>query len=107
MGTKQVKTPSASAVSAALRKAGFEKSVSSASRVRGWRNRSWGFEVKRGLKDGTVEVYHQTGDFRPNHEQQAREQAKYAEVLRAAGWDVTEDASWRHGLLVTAKDADQ
>ena len=40
------KTPTTRGVSALLRKAGFEKSVSSTTRIRGWHNYSSGFRLE-------------------------------------------------------------
>lgn len=45
------KQPTPQGISALLRKAGFDKSVSSASRIRGMKESSQGFQVSRGFEE--------------------------------------------------------
>ena len=61
MPASKPKTPSASGISRLLASAGFEKSESSATRVRGWRSHSPGFVVRRGESPGEVRVHHELG----------------------------------------------
>lgn len=93
MTTKQ---PTPQGISALLRKAAFEKSVSSASRIKGWRNRSPGFMVARGT-DGEVDVRHEDGNFRSSdtdRQRSAAKESRYAEVIEAAGYKVERGTSF-------------
>lgn len=98
--------PTPQGVSAALRKAGFTRSVSSSTAVKGWKNHSPGYVVRQGIKNGTVEVYHETGAFqRDDRDREKRDakQAEYAQALEAAGYVMSADKSWRGGLIVSAR----
>jgi hypothetical protein len=55
-------------VSAVLRKAGFQKSESHASAVKGWRNRTIGYRVRKQYGDEDVRIEWEHGFFRlPDH----------------------------------------
>lgn len=96
------KPPTPQGISALLRKAGFEKSVSSASRIKGWRNHSPGYIV-RADSPGRVFVHHTTSDFRPSRERCAEEQERYAQAIEAAGYAVERGEGGLWGpLIVTA-----
>jgi len=99
------KNPTPQGISALLRKAGFERSVSSPSRVRGLRNHSEGYVV-RGVMTGRVHVYHQLSWLRPSDaaRQRGREQQdRYADVIEAAGYEVVRgDGGYFGPVIVTA-----
>ena len=100
------KAPTASGISALLGKAGFDKSVSSKSRIKGLRNWSWGYIVQR-LDDVTVVVKHQTWSMRGEEDKKRAELAKYREVIEAAGWRVVgPEPGGFPRLIVTAADFD-
>ena len=102
MTTKQ---PTASGISRLLAKAGYERSESSATRIKGWRNSSEGYVV--GTQDpGCVRVEYKTGyDRGPNAAKRRDEMlAEYAGFLTAAGYSVERDETWAlPRLIVTAK----
>ena len=106
MSTIKSKTPTTRGISALLRKNGFEKSVSSTTRVKGWHNHSAGFRVEdRGA--GRVRVHHTSGAFRPTDTDRAwsREvEDEYAEVFRQAGYAVSRD-EW--GELTVTENEEQ
>src|ERR1035441_2518373 len=89
------KTPSAPVISRLLTTAGFEKSESSATRIRGWRNHSEGF-VASALAPGRVRVEHKTGFDRGPNSAKRREEAlgEYESAIAAAGYAVEHDESW-------------
>ena len=96
-------------ISALLKRAGFNRSVSSATRVKGWRNSSEGFKVS-GIDPGVVNVEHKTGYERGPRAAGLRDEAldEYATVLIAAGYSVRRDETWAFArLIVTAGKADQ
>ena len=100
MTTKQ---PTQRGISALLGRAGFERSISKASRIRGWRNHTPGYAVIDGIDAGTVEVRHRTFSHQPLPSEQrhiAGMLAEYATVIEAAGFAV-EHRNVR--LLVTAR----
>jgi hypothetical protein len=103
MSTTKAKTPTTRGISALLRKAGFEKSVSSTTRIRGWHNHSEGFTVEDRGAD-KVRVRHTTGKFKPSDADRAwsrKQEGEYAETIREAGYAVDRD-EWGT-LLVTAQ----
>jgi hypothetical protein len=87
MATKQ---PTPQGISALLRKAGFKRSESNSTQIRGYRNRSSGFVAsKRG--DGEVAVYLETGFFMIDdamRRRRAADEGAYADVIEAAGYAV-------------------
>ena len=98
------KTPTASGISRLLAKAGFEKSESSATRIRGYRRRSYGYVVQ-GCGHGEVSVRHTSGQFAPADEDRAdsrRTEDSYAATIEAAGYAVRRDDYL--SLIVTAKE---
>lgn len=100
------KQPTAQGISRLLGAVGFEKSESSATRIKGWRNSSEGFEARKDHYTGGVEVAHRTGYDRGEAGRARRTEmlGRYAEAIRAAGWNVT--ASERgigDTITVTAK----
>ncbi len=101
MSTSTPKTPTASAISRLLSAAGFERSESSATRIKGWRNHSEGFKVT-GVVPGEVRVEHKTGFDRGPDAQSRRAEILqcYAADIEAAGYSVTRDPLWP-GLIIT------
>ena len=100
------KPPTPQGISALLRRAGFDRSVSRATRIKGWRESSEGYMVT-GYRD-EVTVRHMAGFGRgPNADRRKRDMlAKYAEAIRAEGWAVAEPAEGDilQDLIVTAGD---
>ena len=96
------KTPTASGISRLLASAGFERSTSSATRIKGWRNSSEGYTVS-GYGPGEVCVEHKTGYDRGPNAQKRREETlgEYAKAITDAGYAVTTGVYGR--LIVTAK----
>jgi ribonuclease HIII len=99
----QPKRPTPQGISALLRKAGFERSVSHATRVRGFSSRTQGYVVG-GRTDGSVAVYHEDGNSfmitDATAARQVREQARYAEAIEAAGYAVERGAGGLFGPLI-------
>lgn len=96
------KTPTPQGISALLRKAGFEKSVTSTTRVRGWHSRSWGFVV-RGYMKGIVYVHHEDGGHMQTDEAQVarvREQERYAVAIESAGYAVERGEGGYFGPII-------
>ena len=108
MTTTKGKIPTQRGISMLLARAGFERSVRSASRIRGMHNHSDGYVVTTGYDDGTVLVRHTTFSWRPvgrDLETIAHMQDRYAETITAAGFTVTREDD---GLVVAAlKDAEE
>jgi hypothetical protein len=103
--TASSKTPTASGISRLLAKAGFERSESSATRIRGWRSYSEGYSVTKWDDYGSVEVTWHRGLLSPSEADQIRAEALrcYAADIEAAGYSVT----WKNDrLIVTAKAED-
>ena len=100
--TNTTKTPTASGISRLLASAGFERSTSSATRIKGWRNSSEGYTVS-GYGPGEVCVEHKTGYDRGPNAQKRREETlgEYAKAITDAGYAVTTGVYGR--LIVTAK----
>lgn len=99
------KTPTQRGISLLLNRAGFERSVSSATRIRGWRSHSPGYVVT-GHDDGSVSVRHEVMSFRPLPDDLpviARRHGQYAEAIEAAGFAVERKSDH---LIVTAKTED-
>jgi len=103
------KTPTASGISRLLATAGFERSTSSAGRIRGWRNHSEGYSVT-GQDPGRVRIEHKTGFDRGPNSAARRERmlGEYAAALTTSGYSVERDESWAGpgtftGLIVTAR----
>ena len=105
MTTTKGKIPTQRGISMLLARAGFERSVRSASRIRGMHNHSDGYVVTAGDDDGTVLVRHTTFSWRPvgrDLETIARMEDRYADAIRAAGFTVAREDD---GLVVTALEA--
>ena len=104
-----IKPPTASGISRLLAKAGFERSESSATRIKGWRNHSEGFTVSSHFGcPGEVQVEHTTGYDRGPNAAGRRDETlgEYANAITAAGYDVKRDETWAFPrLIVTAKEA--
>jgi len=101
--TTTPKTPTASGISRLLAKAGFEKSESSATRIRGYRRSSEGFIVAQPTAVGEVEVRYTRGFLPQSEADRIRPGmlADYAEAITGAGYSVeTRD----NLLIVTAKE---
>jgi hypothetical protein len=89
-------------ISALLAKAGFTKSVSTPSRIKGCRNHSDGYVVM-GHREGVVWVLHEVVSTRPLTEDRKRIEtmlAKYKTAVEAAGFAVTRGSD---RLIVTAR----
>jgi hypothetical protein len=98
-----VKAPSTQGISALLKKAGFKRSESHTTAVKGWRDRTEGYAVRKGYPEG-VSVDHVTSDFRytdATRERITRMLGKYTEAIEAAGWHVEETP---RGLIVTRRE---
>jgi len=97
------KEPTPQGISALLKRAGFERSTSSPSRIKGWRNYSAGYRVEASYPTG-AEVTHKTGFDRSERAQAERDKMlnAYADVIRAAGWHVVTTES-RPRLIVSAQ----
>ena len=95
------KEPTPQGISALLKRAGFERSTSSPSRIKGWRNYTAGYQVNARYPSG-AEVTHRVGfDRGPRADaERARMLAAYAEAIRAAGWHVVTTS--RPRLIVSA-----
>jgi hypothetical protein len=93
--------PTPQAISALLRKAGFERSQSRATRIKGWRESTTGYHVT-GYGD-EVNVSHRLG-FARDEEARDRMLAKYADAIRAAGWQVSGPTAVGRELIVTAQE---
>ena len=103
------KPPTPQGISALLKRAGFERSVSSATRIKGWRNHSEGYAVSAS-EPGRVCVEYKTGfDRGPNAASRRDEMlGEYAGFFAAAGYSVERDDSWAFPrLIVTAGKAEQ
>jgi len=101
--TSKPKTPTASGISRLLAKAGYERSESSTTRIKGWRHRTAGF-ICEGRGPGVVRIHHTSGEFRPTDRDRAHSREtedQYAEKIREAGYAVDRD-EWGE-LRVTAK----
>ena len=96
------KEPTPQGISALLKRAGFERSTSSPSRIKGWRNYTAGYQVNARYPSG-AEVTHRVGfDRGPRADaERARMLAAYATVIREAGWHVVTSGS-RPCLIVSA-----
>lgn len=94
-------SPTPQAISALLKRAGFERSESHATRIRGYRRSTEGYQV-RGDYRGGVEVGYFSRDC--TDAEHAEMLAGYRTVIEAADWQV----SYREGvgvprLIVTAR----
>ena len=98
------KTPTASGISRLLSAAGFERSESSTTRIRGWHNHSEGFSVTTDYVVGVgdcISVSYNRGRLPPSEADRIRpgELASYAEAIASKGYSA-EVA--RDRLIVTA-----
>lgn len=95
--------PTAQAVSAALKKAGFERSKSFTTAVKGWHEHTEGYQ-SRSWGEGEVRVFHETGFGRGEAAARRRDAklAEYAGALEAKGWTVKRHDSGTPCLRVTA-----
>jgi hypothetical protein len=101
--TTATKAPTSRGISAVLRKAGFEKSESSSTRIRGYHSTSYGYHVSAYGSD-EVRVHHYSGKFMPSDADQAHSREmedRYAEAIEAAGYKV--ERTDFGGLAVVAK----
>ena len=107
MSATKPKTPTASGISRLLAGAGFERSTSSPSRIKGWRNYTEGFSVIKDYVAGVGDCitvswnrgFHPASDaarIRPG------ELAAYAEAITAAGYSARVQAA-RDRVIVTTK----
>lgn len=98
-----VKPPTAQAVSALLRAAGFDRAESTASRIKGQRNWSDGYQVS--ALSGEVKVRHMTFRHAGAGDEKRQMLARYADAIREArpAWVVTgPEPDGFLGLTVTA-----
>jgi hypothetical protein len=89
-----MKPPSPQGISAALRKAGFERSKSEGRN--GW---SSGFEVSKNHETGAVHVRHYFSTATPSGRRKSVLD-RYAKTLTKAGWSVEAVEDWE--LIVTS-----
>lgn len=101
------KQPTAQGISALLCRAGYERSVSTSTRIRGWREHSEGFKVTK-YSDGEIQVEYWPSSLRARSSTPEQEKAvldRYRKVLADAGYAVEDRSSMvRVWLLVTAKE---
>jgi len=99
------KQPTPQGISALLRKAGFDRSVSSSTRIRGWREWTEGFKVSR-YDAGRVQVEYRPSSFRARETSDEQIKAmldRYSEPVEAAGFQVKDDGTGlRMWLMVSA-----
>jgi hypothetical protein len=93
--------PTAQGISRLLAKAGFERSKTAPSRIRGFRESSPGYRVTSWA--GDVRVEHVVG-FRRDDERHALMVARYAEVIREAGFRVSDEGGISYDLTVSAQE---
>jgi hypothetical protein len=110
------KPPTPQAISALLRKAGFERWTLGPATREHWdgrpvassRERSDGYEVIKGPREQVLVGYREGRVVNPDRmaERRARMLAEYARVVRDAGWQVadSESGEWAPGLIVTARE---
>ena len=101
------KPPTPQGISALLKRAGFERSESSATRIKGWRKSSEGYSASKWDDDGSVEVTWHRGLLSPSEadEERPRMLVAYTETITAAGYSVRLQSNDR--LIVTAGKAEQ
>jgi hypothetical protein len=103
--TTTPKPPTPQAISALLRKAGFSRSTSSTTGIKGWHNYSSGYVVKHGDEAGVVWVSYRDGSFRATDETRARGTAALGDfeaAIVAAGFAVSHGTRMWDDLIVTA-----
>jgi hypothetical protein len=102
------KQPTPQGISALLKRAGFERSVTKSSRIRGFREWTEGFKATKRYPDGvTVEYYPNSFRMRDNNEERERAMLdRYRKAIAEAGYAV-EDGSTGLAtkLIVTAEEA--
>jgi hypothetical protein len=101
------KQPTPQGISALLGRAGFTRSASRSSRVRGWHEHSEGYRVRR-LGNDTIEVQHVPHSLRMRNPDKGRVKQmldRYSETLVAAGYRVTFSDADALGYLVVAVDS--
>jgi len=99
-----VKQPTQLGISRVLKKAGFERSVSSPSRIRGWREWTEGYKVTK-FSDTKVEIEYLPSSFRVRNtsDEQIRQMLdRYRAVVVAAGYAVTNRAAAMGDRLVVS-----
>lgn len=101
------KQPTPQGISALLKRAGFERSVSQSSRIRGFSEYTEGFKASKDY-DGGVLVEWRPNSFRArdNNEEREREMLnRYCETIAEAGFAVNYlSTDLRTRLLVEAKE---
>ena len=101
------KTPTASGISRLLAAAGFERSETRSTAIKGWHEWSAGYKVSKDY-DGCVQVEHRTSSLRSRAPGRAEEEAariaEYAETITKAGYGVSVKAGNSPRLIVTAKE---
>ena len=96
--------PTPQSISALLRKAGFERSVSKPTRIKGWREWSDGYKVTR-RGNCHVQVEYQPSSFRAREtptEQIKAQLGKYREAIQAGGFDVEDGESVLRVFLIVS-----
>ena len=96
------KTPTQRGISSLLARNDFERSRSTPSRIRGYRNHSDGYVVTTGYDAGVVLVHHQVISMRPlpgDEKTIAAMLAKYADTIEAACFAVNRQSD---RLIITA-----
>lgn len=101
-----VRQPTPQSISRLLKLAGFERSESSATRIKGWRNHSEGYSVTKWDDYGTVEVSYHRGLISQAEADRIRSEMmeRYAKAIADAGYSVATGIYGR--LIVTAKTED-
>lgn len=100
------KPPTPQGISALLKRAGFERSESSATRIKGWRKYSEGYSAAKWDDRGSVEVTWHRGLLSQSEGSETRPRmlAAYIEAINAAGYSVRLQSD---RLIVTAGKAEQ
>lgn len=99
------KTPTAQGISRLLAKAGFKRSVSRTTRIRGWHDWNEGFKVEGGYWDGKIVVRHvmdkgARGDAADKRRSDALDD--YTKVITEAGYTAERSSDFGQKLIVTA-----
>jgi hypothetical protein len=105
--SETTKPPTAQGISRLLAKAGFERSVSHATRIKGWRDWNEGYVVKT-CDTSTVRVEHRLEKWARGEAADKRAEdflTAYIKTLTEAGFAVARDEGWSRRLIVTARES--
>ena len=92
-----------SAVSRALTAAGFRKSVSRPTRIKGWHDWNEGFTCEKGYVDGTVIVAWRMAKWSRDSERRSQKLSEVGKALITKGYSVELDESWSWPRLVVTR----